>query len=139
MKTKLLFSAICAAACGTAMADGDKSHVDLSSWDSDSDKMVTQQEWADTIDANGLFDRLDKNDNGNFDAEEAMEGVIDYDVSMDIDAGGTISRDEFVVGLYNHYDANDDDKLDETEWNEFASVSEGSDLWADDAADSAEN
>ena len=122
MKTKLLFSAVCAATLlgSTALADEDKATVDLSSWDADSDKMVTQQEWADYMDKHSLFDRIDKNNNGNFDVEEAMDGVLDYDLAMDLDDGGTIARDEFIVGLYNHYDKNGDDRLDDTEFGAFA-------------------
>ncbi|HEY0961157.1 MAG TPA: hypothetical protein VGE69_02250 [Pseudomonadales bacterium] len=136
MKTKLLFSAVCAAAFmgNSAIAD-DKVHADLSAWDSDSDKIVTQEEWADYMEKESLFDRIDKNNNGTFDAEEAAEGVLDYDLSMDIDAGGTISREEFVVGLYNHYDENDDDKLDDAEFDTFASVEE-SPLWMDESESS---
>ncbi|MGV3591157.1 MAG: hypothetical protein ACO1PZ_05665 [Gammaproteobacteria bacterium] len=139
MKTKLLFSAVCAAALmgNSAIADDEKAHADLSAWDTDSDKIVTQEEWADYMEKQNLFDRIDKNNNGNFDVEEAAEGVLDYDVAMDLDDGGTISRDEFIVGLYDHYDENDDDKLDDTEFDTFASV-EGSPLWMDES-ESAEN
>jgi hypothetical protein len=123
MKTKLLFSAVCAATLigSSAMADEDKLGMDLSSWDADSDKYVTQKEWSDYMEEHALFDKIDKNNNGNFDVEESMDKVLDYDLSMDVDAGGTIARDEFIVGLYNHYDENDDDRLDDTEFNAFIS------------------
>lgn len=122
MKTKL-FSIACAAALlgNTALADNEKVKADLSSWDSDKDKMVTQEEWADYMDEHSLFDRIDKNNNGNFDVEESVDKVLDYDLAMDLDDGGTISREEFIVGLYGHYDANNDDRLDEKEFNAFAS------------------
>ena len=123
MKTKLLFSAVCAATLigSSAMADEYKVDVDLSAWDADSDKVLTQKEWADYMDKHALFDKIDKNNNGNFDVEESMDKVLDYDLSMDIDAGGTIARDEFIVGLYDHYDENDDDRLDATEFDVFIS------------------
>lgn len=121
MKTKLLFSAVCAATLlgSSAIADEDKVKMDLSSWDGDKDKMITQEEWADHFEEHALFDRIDKNNNGNFDIEESMDGVLDYDLAMDLDDGGTISRQEFVVGLYDHYDDNDDDKLDDKEFKVF--------------------
>jgi hypothetical protein len=140
MKTKLqLFSAVCTAALlgSPAMADGDK--VDLSVWDSDSDKMITQEEWADAIDDQGLFDRIDKNNNGNFDVEESVDKVLDYDLAMDLDDGGTISREEFVLGLYTHYDANDDHKLDAKEFDAFASNDKSPLFMTGDAPESSQN
>lgn len=137
MKTNVLFPAICAAILGSyAMADGD-TKVDISSWDADGDKMVTQEEWADAIDEQDLFDRVDKNNNGNFDVEEALDGVLDYDLAMDIDDGGTISRDEFIVGLHSHYDENGDQQLDETEFDVFASNDQSPLLMTDESAASS--
>ena len=50
-----------------------------------------------------------------------MDKVLDYDLAMDLDDGGTISRDEFIVGVYNQYDANGDARLDDTEFEAFIS------------------
>ena len=140
MTKKLLLTACAAALLGNgAWADDDKAHADLSSWDADSNKMVSQEEWADTIDEQGLFDNIDENNNGIFDVEESVDTVLDYDLSMDIDDGGHIDRHEFAIGLYDRYDANDDDALDETEFGEFASNTEASPLWMTDEAETSDN
>jgi hypothetical protein len=132
MKTKLHVVAVCTAALlgSSAMADDEKSTADLSSWDSDSNKMVTQKEWSEAIDEQDLFDRIDKNNNGIFDADEAVaDTALSYEANMDLDAGGHIERQEFVVGLFKKHDANDDDMLDETEFKEFSSKSEKTPLF----------
>jgi hypothetical protein len=59
-----------------------------------------------------------------FDADEALAPALRYETAMDLDAGGHIERQEFVVGLFSNYDKNDDDKLDETEFKEFSSTSD---------------
>jgi hypothetical protein len=110
------------------MADDEK--ADLSTWDADSNKMVTQQEWSEAIDEQGRFDRIDKNNNGIFDAEEAVaDTALSYEAAMDLDAGGHVERQEFIVGLFNKHDANDDDMLDETEFDEFSSKSESTPMF----------
>jgi hypothetical protein len=126
---------MCATACAAAllsagaMAAGDKNLTDMKSWDSDSNHQITMKEWNAAIEDNALFDKVDKNNNGNFDVEEAVDHVLDYDLEMDIDAGGTISRDEFEAGLFTMHDENDDDMLDETEFMHFSANSDASPLF----------
>lgn len=132
MKRQLqVFSALCTAALlsGPAVADGDKALTDITTWDVDGNKMVSQEEWAAAIEDNALFDKVDKNNNGNFDVEEAVDDALDYDLAMDIDDGGTISRDEFELGLFTMHDANNDDAIDETEFMQFSSNSDQSPLF----------
>jgi hypothetical protein len=130
MKLHLLPTLCAAALLSTAaVAAGDKALTDMGTWDSDTDKHITMKEWDAAIDNNALFDKIDKNNNGNFDVDEAVDKVLDYDMKMDLDAGGTISRDEFKLGLFNMQDANDDDVLDEKEFMQFSSNSEASPLF----------
>ena len=90
MKKLQLLSAVCTAAlyAGPLLAEGDAELTRLETWDSDSDRMVTQEEWAAAIDEHGLFDKIDRNNNGNFDVEESLDEVLDYDLAMDLDDGG---------------------------------------------------
>lgn len=132
MQTKLhILSTLGAAALlsTTLLAAGDKALTDMGTWDADANKKITMEEWDDAIDDNALFDKVDKNNNGNFDVEEALDDVLDYDIAMDIDDGGTISRDEFKLGLFNMQDKNKDEMLDESEFTQFSSNADASPLF----------
>jgi hypothetical protein len=131
VKTDSLFSLACAAVLlgSAALADWEKAKVNLSSWDMDSDKAVSQQEWTELMEQYDFFDMIDANNNGVFDTDEAMDGALDYDLSMDRDHGGNIDGEEFLRGVFDQHDANNDDKLDNEEWAEFAVNSDGSPLF----------
>ena len=131
MRKLHLISTICTAAllCSPVMAEDDKVVTSLSSWDADSDMKVSMEEWGEALDEHDLWENVDKNNNGLFDVEESLDKVLDYDMSMDIDDGGHIDRDEFTLGLFDMHDANDDDMLDEREFTQFSSNSEVSPLF----------
>ena len=69
-----------------------------------------------------------QNNNGIFDIEEAADSFVDYDVSMDLDAGGHIERHEFTLATFNHYDVNDNGNLDTTEFMQFSREAEVTNL-----------
>lgn len=112
-----------------AFAAEDQLKVSMSSWDSDHDRRVSQDEWRATLDSHRIFDRIDRNNNDAFDTAEAAGELLEYDSAMDRDAGGRIDRDEFTSGLFDRLDANDDGRLDDMEWVEFATSSDGSPLF----------
>ena len=128
--TLQLASFVCAAAVGhPAMAQEENAKTDLSSWDMDRNNSVSLEEWDAAIEEHGLFDNLDRNNNGIFDMDEAVESVAEYDIGLDIDDGGNVDRDEFTVGLFHNQDSNNDDRLDESEFSEFASKAESTALF----------
>jgi hypothetical protein len=117
---QILLSAICASAlANTAVAA--QNEVKLSDWDTDNNKSISLAEWDAAIEEHDIFNNLDENNNGIFDIGKAVDSVVDYDLSMDLDDGGHIERQEFTVGTFNNLDANDDDMLDDTEFSEFSS------------------
>ena len=116
MKHKLsIVTAVCAASMASSVFAGS----DFSSWDADGDKAISLAEWDETIETENVFDKVDENNNGIFDIDEAVESVFTYDMEMDVDAGGHIERQEFTLGTFNRLDSNDDDQLDESEMGEF--------------------
>ena len=122
MKQKhYLFPAFCSAVLLTGPSlQANESDRDISSWDLNGDSQISLQEWDTSIEEQGVFDELDDNGNGIYDVDEAAEGYPEYDVAMDTDDGGHIERQEFTVGWFDSFDANDDDVLDESEFDQFS-------------------
>lgn len=114
---------------GPAFAADEQVTVDLSSWDVDNDRMVSQQEWADVLEKHRYFDVVDANNNGVLDADEANDGLVEFDLSMDLDNGGDIDGTEFTRGVFDKHDTNDNDKLDDMEWMELIGNADGSPLF----------
>src|SRR5690606_16076526 len=101
MKTSFaLISSLCTAGLVSAVSAG----TEFSAWDADGDKAVTLAEWNEVMDKESVFDSVDKNNNGVFDIEEAADSAFEYDISMDLDAGGHIERQEFILGYFNELD-----------------------------------
>lgn len=112
----------------------DSQGVDLSAWDENHDGMVSQEEWAEAFASEGIFDQLDENNNGIFDVEESNDDLFEYDLSWDLDDGGHIERQEFLLGAFNEYDEDGDDRLDAQEFNAFVQDYRESDLSDSDVA-----
>src|SRR5690554_503791 len=75
-------SVVLAAACLSAPVFA---QVDLSTWDEDGDGSISLEEWDAGMETQGLFNLIDENGNGVFEAEEADEDLFVYDLEMDID------------------------------------------------------
>lgn len=129
MKAKIsCMGALLATACLAAPAFAQE--IDPGTWDEDGDGNVTREEWDSAFETQGVFDRIDENGNGVFEAEEADEELFVYDLGMDIDDGGHVERQEFVIGTFNNYDMNGDDQLDSQEFADFSEKFQNSDLAA---------
>lgn len=70
-------------------------------WDADDDTSLTMDEFNQGVDEMGTYD------------------------AWDTDGDGVLSRDEYNVGMYESFDSNDDDVIDEEE---FSAYSQDSDL-----------
>jgi hypothetical protein len=121
MKHRKLFSLICVTSIlgGAAMAGGDK--LQFSADDQDGNGAVSQTELISSIEDKALFDSLDENDNSVLEEDEADESdVVDYDEITDLDKGGYIDRSEFALAVFDQYDSDNDNQLDEGEYEDFS-------------------
>jgi hypothetical protein len=121
MKQKVLFGliGITSILSGAAMAGGDK--LQFSADDRDSNGMVSQTELISSIESAALFDRLDQNDNSVLEQQEADDSdVVDYDEITDLDKGGHIDRSEFALAVFDQYDSDNDNGIDEDEYEDFS-------------------
>jgi hypothetical protein len=101
------------------MAGGDK--LQFSADDQDGNGAVSQTELISSIEDAALFDRLDENDNSVLEEAEADESdVVDYDEITDLDKGGYIDRSEFALAVFDQYDSDNDNGLDEGEYEDFS-------------------
>lgn len=122
MKRQLSFiAAVCVTSFlgSAAYAGGDK-HLDFSASDKDGNDVLTRSEWTAAMEEAEVFDRIDSNNNGVFDIQEADDKLVEYDISMDLDDGGHIERQEFLLGLFNQLDTNGDDRLSKSEYQNFS-------------------
>lgn len=70
-------------------------------WDTDNEAGISDDEWDAGFGENGIFD------------------------TWDADADGTLTEDEFNTGVYDAYDENDDDILDDQEFAEYEEEEQG--------------
>ena len=99
---------------------------EFSEWDADGDGSITMQEWDAGLEEDGLFDNWDSDSDGLLSQDEFNEGfeatdsdvTYDYD-SWDSDGDGLLSSDETSAGLYDTYDENDNDVIEEPEYDDF--------------------
>jgi hypothetical protein len=121
MKHKVsLFSLVCVTSIlgGAAMAGGDK--LQFSADDRDGNGAVSQSEAMATIEQVALFDKLDENSNSVLEQGEAHDDLVDYDELTDLDKGGYIDRSEFAVAVFDQFDSDNDNGLDEGEYENFS-------------------
>ncbi|MGH7483744.1 MAG: EF-hand domain-containing protein [Longimicrobiales bacterium] len=107
-------------ACASAVADLGFERVDA-----DDDNSIDRTEFAEFMDDLEVFDRYDDDDDGGLDREEYREAVsarIDgdaYFTGFDRDRSDDLSRAEFREGLFESFDADDDQRLSEDEFEEL--------------------
>lgn len=96
-------------------------------WDADDDGALTEDEWSQGVgtwfadEDHGAWDEWDANGDGVLDANEVAEGLETrnlYD-RVDRDSDALIDDEELADWWFDIWDANDDDHIDTTEWDQL--------------------
>lgn len=93
---------------------------DLPAWDANDDDRISLAEWDTGIEMANVFDNLDRNNNEVFDVEEAELPYFSFNTNMDVDRGGRVERAEFIFGIFDRLDKDQDGHLDTAEFREFS-------------------
>lgn len=114
-----LLSFVCVASIlgNAAMAGGEK--LQFSADDQDRNGAISQAELISAMEDAALFDRLDINDNSILEEKEAEGDLVKYDEITDIDKGGYVDRSEFALAVFDHFDKDNSNALDEDEFADF--------------------
>ena len=97
--------------------------TNFSTWDSDGNGEVTQQEWAVNFNPE-ILHPLDADDDGLVNEPEILEsrlvetGENSYEI-WDQDGDGYLSMEEMQEGLFSAYDENSNDRIGTDEFNSF--------------------
>lgn len=95
----------------------------MEDWDTDASGDVSREEWNTGMRNQGMFDEWDSDSDGLLTEDEFNEGLAaggDYDYQgWDSDNDGLLSQDETSEGLYDTYDENGDQRIDEPEFGDF--------------------
>jgi len=120
MKHKFTLLSVCVGSIlgNAAMAGGDK--VEFSALDQDRNGAISQAELMAAMEDAALFNRLDVNDNGMLEEDEAKGDLVDYDEITDLDKGGYVDRNEFALAVFDRFDKDDSNALDADEYEDFS-------------------
>ena len=92
--------------------------------DTNVNESLDKNEFIDRVSESGVFEEWDLNDDNQL-SEDEWSRHDDYNLiyeSWDEDGDGQLSEDEFHQGLYSHYDGNNNDSIEQTEWEEAKSA-----------------
>lgn len=119
-QTLSLTTLVCAAALlgNAAMAGGEK--LQFSADDRDGNGSISESELVTKLEDGAVFDKLDVNDNRKLEEAEADNDLIEYNADIDVDKSGWLDRKEFTAAILAHFDKNEDKRLDEGEYSDFA-------------------
>lgn len=97
--------------------DVDNEEVGFNDVDQDESGLIDASEWATGVNTRDMFYDLDENEDTFLDNDEYSAGGFEQDFdTVDADDDDLIGESEFGQGLFDDWDSNDDQAVDQAEW-----------------------